>query len=1053
MFDFVYTALNVRENERDQVRRILAHGFFMGVFFATFKVASETLFLTNLGGDWINIGIFTAAVFGTITTAIFSFFQNKIPYSQLSVLNLLTIFIITSLLYIAYISAPPEYLDYIIFLIFAMNGSVTAVFLLGFWGVFGRMFDLRQSKRIIGGIDTGQLLAAIIAFFLIGFGDLAISTEDYLAIAAGSVLLSMVFLFSIKSKYNIDVVQAHEIAQAKTSFKDLSKNKYALLLALFLTLSITAFLFIERTYLTVLEVQYGDSETELRNFNAWFNGSILVFSFVFQTFFNDRIIANYGLKTSLLISPIVLSIFVIVTILYGFFFGYQPGTAFGLFFLFISLGKLFVSFLRDAMENPAFKLYFMPLDFKERFDIQSKLEGVVNELAKVVAGGVLLGLGLLTFFEVIHYYYFVIVIIGLWIYMVGFLYNEYRVKIKEKLLTEDSTGGSGTESGTLKRLLSKLDSFLSSANTSIAIFSFKMIEKLNPNKVGHAINSLMKHENEEVRNFAQLRMNEFRGLSVSDTYVIKTQTDTVGADKVLVKGDDLTYLLKTGEVPKMRIYSLSRSLIPQDRQYAAELIGNSEAEDILSFLIELLRDTNPKVRVAALNSAEKTYNKEVLLAVIENLEFPAFSSIATNVLVIVGEPSLEVLDAAFHRTGQSHYVMLKIIRIMGRIGGLVAQRMLWNKIDYPDKEIVSEILKALGDSHFKADIDQVSRIKFAIESDIEDVAWNLAAYYEVHDNKFGKNLRLAIKEENNHDYEHIYMLLAMLYDKHSIDLVKENLESGTSEDITYAIELLDVFLSEELKQKIIPILDDVSDQEKVKKLEEFFPREKYGTKEVLKLIINRDFNQTNRWTKACAIYAIGLMKIEEYTYDLIANLYNPDKLVLEVSAWSLYQLGPELYMTHTRRLDEYTFRQLDEMILPEHKGDFRTLRYDKVLFLKTMPIYAKSSGILLANLADFLEEVKINSGESLNLKGQNKDYFYIAYEGSMNLYSLGNVKMQITSGDFIGENPYGEEENNDSTLIAESPSILWRIRKERLYEILSDNIDFARNLVDQIEAA
>jgi hypothetical protein len=72
------------------------------------------------------------------------------------------------------------------------------------------------------------------------------------------------------------------------------------------------------------------------------------------------------------------------------------------------------------------------------------------------------------------------------------------------------------------------------------------------------------------------------------------------------------------------------------------------------------------------------------------------------------------------------------------------------------------------------------------------------------------------------------MLLAMLYDTRSIQLVKENIDSGTSEGITYAVELLDVFLSDQLKQRVIPVLDDLTDNERINKLDYYFPRVKAG---------------------------------------------------------------------------------------------------------------------------------------------------------------------------------------------------------------------------------
>jgi len=154
-------------------------------------------------------------------------------------------------------------------------------------------------------------------FFLMGLFRIE-NIENYLIVSVSSILLSLVFLVMIIKKYDLEVAVIHHTKQPETRFSAV------ILLSIFLALSITSYLFVERTYLTVLNVQYSGREAELLRFITWFNGSILVFSFIFQTFFNDAIIANYGLKVSLLILPVVLSVFVITTVLLGLTIGTEP---------------------------------------------------------------------------------------------------------------------------------------------------------------------------------------------------------------------------------------------------------------------------------------------------------------------------------------------------------------------------------------------------------------------------------------------------------------------------------------------------------------------------------------------------------------------------------------------------------------------------------------------------------------------------------------------------------------------------------------------------------
>ncbi len=1067
MLSLVYRMLNVKENEKGRVALMLGHGFFMGIFFATYVGTAETLFLNVLGDNYINQGIFVAGVLGVMTTGMFSFLQSRISYSKLTIINLVVIFLITCTFYYLLSSIDPELepqsYNIAVFAIFAMNGPVLAVFLLGFWGVFGRMFDLRQSKRIIGGIDTGQLTAAIIAFFIMGLLSDSISNiEDYLIVSASSVLVSLLFLILIIRKFDLEVVKIQDTQQASTRFRSLIKDKYVVLLSAFLALSVTAYIIIERTYLTVLNGQYSDQPEQLLRFIVWFNGSILIFSFIFQTFVNDRIIASYGLKTSLLILPVVLSLFVVGTILIGTLTGIDPaGSNFYIFFLSVALSKLFVTFLRDAMENPAYKLYFMPLEHTVRFDIQTKVEGVVNEFTKMLAGGLILGVGLFAIFNLISYYYILALVIVVWMYVTGKLYNEYRNKIKVKL--ESTESGKAGEYGSLaNEIFSKLENGLDKTKPDQAIFSYRLMEKLNPAEAGSGINLMMRNPNEDVREYAQLKMNEIRGVSVSDHYVVRLKSEKDSEGKHLVKGEELITLFKTGEISNRRIARLSRSTGNEDRQYAAELIGNSKDPDVLSYLIELLKDIEPKVRIAAINSAEKRNNLEVLNALITNLSHPRYGNLATNSLLIIGQNSFDALDTAFYKTGQDYQIMLKVIQVMGKIGGAKARQLLWNKIDYPDKVLASMVLKALGECGFRADLNQITRIKYAIEQDVEDITWNVAAYHEVPDTVEGKVLKEAIHEENLHDMDHIYMLLSMLYDPRSINLVKENIESKTNEGITYAIELLDVFLSEELKQKVIPILDDISDSEKLKKLEIFYPRAPLSSEDVLKLLINRDFTQTNRWSKTCAIYVIGKSRIQEFIYDLIANLFNPDKLIREIAAWALYEINPEIYHEHMQRLDEITQRELDLVILPGKGGAnpwYRSLRYTKILFLKKMNMFGNISGLTLSMLVDDMEEVKLNKGDTYLISGQNSLSFYTLFKGKINYYRGGEIVSVFDESDFMGE-LYDEGDHTDSgaffgtnTFVGEEDCVLWKIDKDRFYSLLSDDIEFARHVIEQLRVA
>jgi CRP-like cAMP-binding protein len=293
------------------------------------------------------------------------------------------------------------------------------------------------------------------------------------------------------------------------------------------------------------------------------------------------------------------------------------------------------------------------------------------------------------------------------------------------------------------------------------------------------------------------------------------------------------------------------------------------------------------------------------------------------------------------------------------------------------------------------------------------------------------------------------MLLAMLYDTHSIQLVKENIESGTTEGTTYAVELLDVFLSESLKQRVIPVLDDLSVSDRINKLEAFYPRASLNDKLVLKFIINRDFTQSNRWTKATVLHQIGLLKITDFKIDLIAQMFNTDLLIREVAAWALNEIEPGEYESNAIRLGEEAKEELDEVIFQvEHQT--RQMVFNKVMFYKSIEVFEGIPGVVLSNLADISEELRLDIESSLVVDGKVNNNFYVIYSGKVEFFEKGRSAGEYSKGQFIGEMLTSPGFVNTHVLIAREETILLTVNKDQFYELLSDNVRLADRVLEYI---
>jgi len=377
MIKTLLSVINVEEGEESPVLLLLGYGFFMGIFLATYRVVAETLFLKTLA-ESLRQAIFFSGIMGVFTTWLYTFAQNRIRFAKLAIFNLFAVFGFIGYLYLN-ISATSN--PRLIYLLYVMLFPITSVLLLSFWGMFGRIFDLRQSKRIIGGIDAGQLIATILAFlavpFLLNFFG---SVDKILMISAFSLVACLFFFLFIIKHFQVGIEQDRKPEESRRGIRILLmlRNNYAVFLAVFIGISVMTYSIVDYIFLSITEQQYID-ETSLAKFLSYMYLTVMVSTLLMQTFVNDKLIANWGLKTALMILPVVLMIFTVGSLLTGTFFGYEiTSPTFFWFFLFVVFTKFFSQMIRESLEVPTFKLFFMPLDVKIRFDVQAKRLNMAN---------------------------------------------------------------------------------------------------------------------------------------------------------------------------------------------------------------------------------------------------------------------------------------------------------------------------------------------------------------------------------------------------------------------------------------------------------------------------------------------------------------------------------------------------------------------------------------------------------------------------------------------------------------------------------------------------
>ena len=505
---------------------------------------------------------------------------------------------------------------------------------------------------------------------------------------------------------------------------------------------------------------------------------------------------------------------------------------------------------------------------------------------------------------------------------------------------------------------------------------------------------------------------------------------------------------------QFQFFILVKSENPVDREFAARFLRKYNSEDYRHFMAELLSDVDPKVRGSALISASRQGNRSFWPNLIENLSLYPYSGAAFAALVNIGPPVLDVLENAFYKTDQQTNTLVQIVKIYGRIGGEKAIEYLWKKIDYPNKDVGSQVLRSLSACDFQPDAAQVIKLKSFINKYISFIAWNMAAIRELPGGTNWDLLKDSLQEENEFNHDHLYLLLSLIYEKQSIQLVRENINSGTIDGVTFAIELLDVFVSEDIKNVLVPVLDDISTDEAIRRLQEYFPRENYSPQQLLLQIINRDYNFINLWTKTCAIYNLGLMDEAGVSDDLIANLFNRDSLIREMAAWAIYQIDPAAYEKHTQRIPDKIKKELDEVIVPHSTGVIfiRSTKFHRVQFLRRVKIFSHLPAIVLYNIAMKMTEIKILKGGLIYDYENIKDStLFILVRGNAESAVEGTTAREFDESEIIGDLLRYENNINSVKIIAVTDCILLTIDRETLYDLIPTKHHTFRHVLPEIE--
>jgi hypothetical protein len=382
----------------------------------------------------------------------------------------------------------------------------------------------------------------------------------------------------------------------------------------------------------------------MAGFLGVFTGSMMIFLLFFKLVVFPFVFNNYGLRTCLIISPILIILFTAIVIPTGLLMGYNPESVGGfmVFFLLLAFSRFISKSLKDTIELPSLKVIYQSIDEKVKSGIHSVTSVTVNEIGVLFSGIILTVLGLFSFITLIHFSLFLFIIVLIWLFVAFRLYKEYRksiIKAFEASVAKVSETGISGKQDTLKN---RFSAYLNFRTDYFSLISgdFSVLNRIRNNWYF-----------EEIVDYAYSK-KDINLLPVLKKTVNNNDLDEEvrqhAAEIAGILNEHTPSLKSENENISNAIKILSGSRMPQTTE-----------------ILRLLRDKSVESRKVAIYMIGKFHLTDLLSEVCVCMNIPGLTKDAYEVLKTFGSDAEDVLFSYYLVTSGNTKLSKTILQLLG----------------------------------------------------------------------------------------------------------------------------------------------------------------------------------------------------------------------------------------------------------------------------------------------------------------------------------------------------------------------------------------------------
>jgi len=907
--------LGIRPEDRAATALMFSNMFMSGLAIGMIRVCAFTLFLEHWGSEQLALIAILIAVVGMPITLLIDRLTHRFAVRNYLFTILGVIFVGLAVMRFSLGVSTSPYLIFTLPLFFEI---VYMLFSLQFVALLSRLLNVRQTKRLSGIARSGEFLAEMAGGFIIVFLLNFIGVTDLLSMAMLTTLMVFGIVSYTVSHFRSTLYVSSEGSEgdegSETRLLGMLRLPYVRLITFCYVTYMFAYFFLDVAFYDYAVKQFPD-EKALAGFIAQFFAAAGFLTMFVMVFLFAPFLRKFGILAGVIAFPVVIFLGSTAVSVMEF-----TGAGAALIFVVMVVTNASRIILQSAIWKSSVTILFQVMPDRQRSQGIALTEGVIDPVAGGFAGVCLyvlttqMGLEPKAFLIILSVLMLAWIVVGFMVrrmYLSNLVVNIQKRKLGEMALSDlDNTS------------LDIIKDGLNSSYPAEIFYCLNLLEEMEHPEITELIKQELDNNNRDVRMDVLKRVVslDIQPLTSRVLDRIEEEPDTMVRGQALktyasLQPDDVIerltpYLeafhqdLRKGalvgiltyeredEVANNTLLKYVRSEHRNDRLFAAEVIGDIGSPHFSGYLVELLDDIDTQVVERAISAAGHLHDSRLVNILVNKLKVGSLQGTTALSLRQFGEAALYDLDIGLTSPEASRQEKLHIIETIREIGGSRAIEILLRHLEIEQPELRHQVNLSLASLHYQADPDDQYIFVNNLDEEVQLITWLLAAMEDLKEEPRFELLHAALASELDVRRDNMLLLISFLFPSIVMLDTRANIDSKAQEMRVFALEILDNLLTGEIKQIVLPLLDDLTVSERLEQMSERFPQQKMTAEERFHDIVANHYEWAFFWTRSCMLYQIGSMESEQHLEQVERGLEDRESIIRETAVWCLGQLGP-----------------------------------------------------------------------------------------------------------------------------------------------------------------